>query len=393
MPRYALPCPIILLVLCAGACSTTPASPSDGGPSDAAGNDGGALDAGADAAGFFDAGAVDAGGQPVCMMDAGADAGADAGSADCAQFGGYYLYELGVPCQGHSRSSAAACVAQTGCQITVSTPEGSLSGTATLTSFTASVGSPASETVTGTLLDGGTLSLHSSFSGSMTACDDRADPQGLPLGASNVCCDVAAQSCGQCQVCSIVEESVGNPRTTACIPLEGLHKLEDDCTRPGNLVGYDDCATGLFCSQLGLPDSFNPVCRALCRSDDDCKPDDACSSLGSSPPGGVCLPSCAFFGTACLSGTTCRLQRSLAAAPTTSGVGLCLHVGTLGVGDVCAGAAQCPANTDCVKSARQTQSTCQPYCDTNHPCQDPTKSCVPETNTRAGVTVGVCLPT
>lgn len=222
-----------------------------------------------------------------------------------------------------------------------------------------------------------------------------------PADRSNLGCDPKLQDCSdpcnpKCTFWSIDPTSSTSGRQfAACGPEIGTAAIDEECSRPNNVLGEDTCAKGFFCSALGKPatSTSTRVCRPTCKATADCAAGEFC--LGLTPTaeavdqGGVCVPSCDPFATPCRAGESCRFaldvvnlgQLVCGARTGTTAVGAPC---TLGVEEACVNGSMCAS----LASDAGTSGTCRAYCDDAHPCEADAGTC----QVIGGLAFKLCVP-
>ncbi len=336
-------------------------------------------------------------GLPACFTDTtgpgptilrAPDAGTRDGGGDCENFSGYFRALPDAVCAplGGPTVPTPMCIQQTGCDVSVTTPSDVLKGTVKNDTLTVS-----GSQFDCTAIHGDTgLSFNCStrVGAPIYRCTIPMEAPALPSEAASVCCDPVAQSCGDGQKCTYIQKGTNQPYVSACLPKQGGGFIGDTCafTGIGTDVGRDDCQPGLFCTRAGREQSADRWCRKLCNSTANCPIDQVCWSLSSIsvPRGGVCAPTCTFFGSDCPAFATCRAVDTIQPdGATVSGPG-CTTKGSGQNGDMCRSDSECGASLYC------NGAVCLPYCDPTHPCRDPTQQCVE--GVVAGTKLGYCLP-
>ncbi len=169
-------------------------------------------------------------------------------------------------------------------------------------------------------------------------------------------CDPIAQDCVDPETpkCGLRWNN-GDPALTACEPQLGDDGLGEACELPGNFLGEDTCAPGLFCSIWGVAEGR--ACRAIC-TEGSCDAGEECMVLFGGIYG-VCSPTCAFGSDECPDGTTCF---PLPAINEQGSETICRQTGPGELGDDCDGGPQCGDGLMCV-SQLAGPVTCEQICE------------------------------
>jgi hypothetical protein len=193
------------------------------------------------------------------------------------------------------------------------------------------------------------------------------------LSATNPAdCDLVSQDCKVAPntKCTIV---IGDPTTSTpdvhqCVAPAGTVGVGQMCTR--NNFGDDNCVTGTVCTLRGVA-TGQFFCRKWCHSDTDCDAGQQCSGRVSTtfPMDGMCMPTCAQFGSSCGAGETCA-ELSIGVGSTMQNIKLaylCRSTGIGQQGDSCMQDSDCAADSLCVGSGMT--GTCALLCDNGaHMC-------------------------
>lgn len=201
-------------------------------------------------------------------------------------------------------------------------------------------------------------------------------PSNIMDAGDLVQCDPVAQNCTdpcspKCSFFPIeAGTSVAGGNFVACGPQPGNGKLDEGCTRPTDVAGYDTCGKGFSCVSFSTPANASTLrtCRPTCTAKNPCAMGDFCVSM--TPPqlmlaqGGVCAHSCDPWTTKCASGDGCidytDINNNL---QLTCGV-----IGQTAIGQPCQGGNACVAGAACWQVGDSGTSSCMPYCDMAHPC-------------------------
>jgi hypothetical protein len=217
----------------------------------------------------------------------------------------------------------------------------------------------------------------------MPARDMVMPPDMTPPGCDPVAQDCTDQTMTKCTVTQAMPMAMLTPM---CVAPTGMGMDGAACTRTNNMVGLDDCSKGLFCSGLGtLMTPPSRHCRKFCNADGDCAMGSQCAGLVPTPPIGLCVPTCAVFGTTCGAGLDCD---SLFVDNDGMSVFFsCRMAGTGAAGASCMNGDQdCVAGAVCLDPTQMNMPKCYTLCDATHPC--PAGACKPFV---MGQSTGVCM--
>lgn len=189
-------------------------------------------------------------------------------------------------------------------------------------------------------------------------------------------CDPLKQDCTDPNKskCAMVEDVSGTMQIPICVMPTGTKMTEDPCTRVNDMpsgAGYDDCAKGNYCS--GLATLSNPPvrhCRNFCLLDTQCKNSEHCAGLIGDATGmsfimGLCVPTCAAFGTDCGQGLNCSYQ--VPTVDLSTEYLSCRQAGQVGTGGACTLDSDCVADAICV-TPTMGNKLCAGLCDMTHTC-------------------------
>lgn len=344
LPR-SLSAAIVVSLLGAG-CSSSPAHPpSDVPAADAAGTD-----------------------APPTPSDAGTSS--DAPAMACHDFTGGYALTGTCSVPGFS-VFPSACIAQSGCEATVTVTPGALRGTVrgnALTFGTMVAGIPLE--CTATPAAAGALTVMCSAAGGAATCEATAAPLDFP-GATRACCDVGGTACGASQRCTIIGQGTPASLLTACVPASGALALGAACERAGGRPGADECGAGLFCANTGQAGPTTRVCQRLCRHTGDCATAEACVALADATRAGVCRPTCTLGGSTCAAGS-CRFGSTFGATDPANAqavfASVCSANGSVAEGATCTVDGECVADHLCVRRDAAEGFRCRRACDPSHAC-------------------------
>lgn len=206
-------------------------------------------------------------------------------------------------------------------------------------------------------------------------------------------CDIAAQTgCAAGQKC-IPDFSNGMSAQGACVP-NGTAAEGAACTPNNSNMNQvnDNCLAGTICDNNG-GSSVN-LCRKICSGDAACTTAGQKCGVEYSRKWGVCMPSCALYGSDCPGGSDCSVPFDDVAATQMKSVGffVCKKTGAGAVFSNCNNDTDCAVNLAC----DQNNNWCSPACDNTHACPMPpavdggpsSLTCAPYTNLPNGE--GVC---
>lgn len=309
------------------------------------------------------------------------------GGGSCVDVSGAFVVDATATCTSFLRPPAGACILQEGCHIEIALDTGTLAGTVSGDSLTASGpvvvdGATVQVACTGTV-QGAMASLACTAAG--VACSLPATRQPLVAGVQSYCCDPLHPTCSAGAHCTwTVPDVTSGEWFTSCVTASGTGHAGDTCTSTD--VGFDDCADGLFCAFYGHAGN-DYRCLRFCEKAGDCSPTETCLGGGGVRSAGECVSTCTVFGTDCGAGTSCHPFWALdAAGALRDGVGsFCSPVGHGAVGIDCVANSQCLANDVCGLSNK-----CAPMCDQGHPCA--TGTCTPMGYVAPNQGVGYCKP-
>jgi hypothetical protein len=330
----------------------------------------------------------DAGSEPL-VDDAGPPL--DAG---CLAIGGLYAFASSSTCSG-TYPPNFACIAQSGCQLAVTTDRSALSGE--LSGSTLLLEDPLYAAICrGEVSDGG-LAMNCSLGGGFGGCSLQASPMAAPNGYEDVCCDLAKQDCATGHACrpGLISVGGGSAYANLCYQATGTNELNAGCTRDSSGgISADNCAAPLVCTRDGAP-AGALACETLCEAQKDCGSGIGCLSVPESVPAGICVRTCDVFGAADACGVGQRCLVSAMAEPEqgTSIGEFCLPGGDGMAGAPCSTGSSCLAGLDCEQGTTDSTPVCHTYCDSAHPCSMAGQSCVPLSAVPAGdPTLGYCDP-
>jgi hypothetical protein len=197
-----------------------------------------------------------------------------------------------------------------------------------------------------------------------------------------VACDPVKQTgcTGTKSKCTAIDDGSGGV-VAGCVAPGGSEITDASCTRTSedpSGIGNDTCAPGNYCSGIGsfmTPPSRH--CRKFCGGDGDCATGQKCSSLINDETGapsiGICVPTCAPFGTDCATGFNCSLL--ILDVDGTTLYDTCRAVGAVTAGSACTDGTECLADLVCSDPTSSGSDTCVPLCDSDHACT--TGTCTP----------------
>ena len=212
------------------------------------------------------------------------------------------------------------------------------------------------------------------------ACPDG----GCPPPAANCdevkqtgCTDPANPKCSDTDDGTMMFNDVPN-----CVPLSGMVAIDGSCMRDKavagdttdwSTIGMDNCAAGGFCSGLGTvnQDTPNRHCRKFCNADGDCPTkSELCTAFDLTYGTGICVPSCAIFGSDCATGYNCSESLFDNDPNVATLVMSCRTPGTVAIDQPCPnGDDDCTADHICIDHAfLGGDGTCTAMCDTKHAC-------------------------
>ncbi|MCR9165338.1 MAG: hypothetical protein ACE37F_24030 [Nannocystaceae bacterium] len=168
-------------------------------------------------------------------------------------------------------------------------------------------------------------------------------------------CDPIAQDCVDPEAAKCgLRWNDGDP-IAACEPILGEGALGEACALPGGILGEDDCAPGLFCSNFGVAEGR--VCRSIC-SEGTCDAGEACVDFFNWDYG-VCSPTCAIAGDDCPEGTGCQ---PIASRDEPGSATICTPTGPAQLGEECNGLSRCEEGLMCVAQLAGPV-TCEQFCE------------------------------
>lgn len=336
-----------------GACSSTP-PPADTSAQDAA--EGAApMDA------PVPADVADSAPAPDASVDAPVDVGA------CRDFTGVWTWTGSCTATGAS-VDPFSCIAQTGCRTREFAGLAPLMGTVAGNVLSYDIPTPTGVAHCTYTLNGDTITLRCASTSPALTCDATGVRSAFP-GATNYCCDGAAQACGAGQRCQYASNGTPTTAYTVCVPAGALAEGAT-CVRAGGRVGADECGAGLTCANLGQPGITQRTCQRLCTDASSCRSGEVCYALPGVVQTGICRPPCTPFGTDCVAGAGCRsagvYQAGYVSGTPTETQAICVAAGTTADGARCSSSTDCGATSDCVGSS--STAACRPLCDPTHPC-------------------------
>jgi hypothetical protein len=177
-------------------------------------------------------------------------------------------------------------------------------------------------------------------------------------------CSVVKQDCASGQKC--VPKVQGADKTvvgTTCVP-NGTVAEDQPCTMSSTSgVLNDNCLAGTICDNSGGDSSLH--CRKSCDATTSCSNASAKCAAVYTGAWGLCIPSCAPFGSDCPAGNDCSTTFDAVSATANSGVFACKTTGTGKLFGSCSTDTDCGANLACIGPQ------CVPVCDNAHQCTQP----------------------
>jgi hypothetical protein len=197
---------------------------------------------------------------------------------------------------------------------------------------------------------------------------------------AEVQCDLLAQDCKdpcnpKCSFFALeAGTSIAAGNFVACGPLAGEGGVDQPCTRPTNVAGYDTCAKGFCCVSSSTPADASTlrVCRPVCAAAGNCLSGEFCEAMTVPTlpisQGGICARKCDPWSTACASGDGCVTYLDI----TNTFQLTCGVTGSSAAGATCAGGNDCLPGAACWRVGDSGTSACAPYCDGTHLCSSGT---------------------